>query len=132
MPGMISLFAAPVAGKLVGDHDTGRPHLPLQQFAQPPLGRVLAASALTKTSSTMPVWSTARPKANAFTPAFCSHETSSRCTKCANPKATDRGQNLLGQKHWLWRAVDHTGIGSTSWSNADAASTRPSGGCANC
>jgi hypothetical protein len=35
-----------VAGKLVGDHDTGRPHLPLQQFAQQPLGRLLVASAL--------------------------------------------------------------------------------------
>src|SRR5258707_507890 len=35
-----------VAGKLVGDHDTRRPHLPLQQFAQQPLGRLLVASAL--------------------------------------------------------------------------------------
>ena len=35
-----------VAGKLFGDHDTGPPHLPLQQFAQQPLGRLLVASAL--------------------------------------------------------------------------------------
>ena len=35
-----------IAGKLVGDHDTGRPHLPLQQFAQQPLGGLLVASAL--------------------------------------------------------------------------------------
>ena len=35
-----------VARKLVGDHDTGRLHLPLQQFAQQPLGRLLVASAL--------------------------------------------------------------------------------------
>ena len=35
-----------VAGKLVGDHDTGRPHLLLQQLAQQPLGRLLVASAL--------------------------------------------------------------------------------------
>ena len=35
-----------VARKLVGDHDTGRPHLPLQQFAQQPLGRLLVASLL--------------------------------------------------------------------------------------
>ena len=35
-----------VAGKLVGDHDTGRPHLPLQQLAQEPLGGLLVASAL--------------------------------------------------------------------------------------
>ena len=35
-----------IARKLVGDHDTGRPHLPLQQFAQQPLGRLLVASAL--------------------------------------------------------------------------------------
>jgi hypothetical protein len=27
-----------VAGKLVGDHDTGRPHLPLQQLPQQSLG----------------------------------------------------------------------------------------------
>src|SRR5438477_7763153 len=35
-----------VAGKLVGDHDTGQPHLPLQQLAQQPLGGLLVASAL--------------------------------------------------------------------------------------
>jgi hypothetical protein len=35
-----------VAGKLVGDHDTGRPHLLLQQLAQPPLGSLFVASAL--------------------------------------------------------------------------------------
>src|SRR5215471_690993 len=35
-----------VAGKLVGDHDTGRPHLPLQQLAEQPLGRLLVAPAL--------------------------------------------------------------------------------------
>jgi hypothetical protein len=44
MPGVMSLFA--VAGKLVGDHDAGRPHLLLQQLAQQPLGRSLVASAL--------------------------------------------------------------------------------------
>jgi len=40
------LLCRAVAGKLVGDYDTGRPHLPLQQLAQQPLGRVLVASAL--------------------------------------------------------------------------------------
>ena len=35
-----------VAGKLVGDHHTGRPHLPLQQLAQQPLGRLFVAAAL--------------------------------------------------------------------------------------
>ena len=35
-----------VAGKLVGDHDTGWPHLLLQQLAQQPLGRLLVAPAL--------------------------------------------------------------------------------------
>ena len=35
-----------VAGKLVGDHHTRRPHLPLQQLAQQPLGRLLVAAAL--------------------------------------------------------------------------------------
>jgi hypothetical protein len=35
-----------VAGKLIGDHDTGRPHLPLQQLAQQPLGCLLVAPAL--------------------------------------------------------------------------------------
>ena len=34
------------AGKLAGDHDTGRPHLPLQQLAQQSLGCLLVASAL--------------------------------------------------------------------------------------
>ena len=36
----------PVAGQLISDHDTGRPHLPLQQLAQQPLGGLLVASAL--------------------------------------------------------------------------------------
>ena len=35
-----------VAGQLIGDHHTGRPHLPLQQLAQQPLGRLLVAAAL--------------------------------------------------------------------------------------
>jgi hypothetical protein len=35
-----------VAGKLVGDHHTRRPHLPLQQLAQQPLGCLLVAAAL--------------------------------------------------------------------------------------
>ena len=35
-----------VAGKLVGDHHTGRLHLPLQKLAQQPLGCLLVASAL--------------------------------------------------------------------------------------
>ena len=35
-----------VAGELIGDHDTGWPHLPLQQLAQQPLGGALVASAL--------------------------------------------------------------------------------------
>src|SRR5262249_9940535 len=35
-----------VAGELIGDHDPGWPHLPLQQLAQQPLGGVLVASAL--------------------------------------------------------------------------------------
>jgi hypothetical protein len=39
-------FCRPVAGQLVGDHDTGWPHLPLQQLAQQPLGGLLVASAL--------------------------------------------------------------------------------------
>ena len=36
----------PVAGKLVGDHDAGRPPVLLQQLAQQPLGGLLVASAL--------------------------------------------------------------------------------------
>jgi putative transposase len=40
---------------------------------------------------------------------------------------------IAGAKHWLWRAVDQTGVVlETSWSNADATRTRPSGCCANC
>jgi hypothetical protein len=35
-----------VAGKLVGDHHARRPHLPLQQLAQQPLGRLFVAAAL--------------------------------------------------------------------------------------
>src|SRR5438552_17618476 len=35
-----------VAGELVGDHHSGRPHLPLQQLAQQPLGCLLVAAAL--------------------------------------------------------------------------------------
>src|SRR5205807_8857165 len=35
-----------VAGKLVGNHDTGRPHLLLQQLAQQALGGLFVASAL--------------------------------------------------------------------------------------
>src|SRR5215469_8930522 len=35
-----------VAGELIGDHDTGWPHLPLQQLAQQPLGGALVAAAL--------------------------------------------------------------------------------------
>jgi len=35
-----------VAGKLVGNHDTGRPHLPLQQLAQQTLSGLFVASAL--------------------------------------------------------------------------------------
>src|ERR1700719_1783223 len=33
-------------GKLVGDHDAGRPHLLLQQLPEQPLGSLLVASAL--------------------------------------------------------------------------------------
>ena len=35
-----------VAGKLVGDHHTGRLHLPLQKLAQQPLGCLLVAAPL--------------------------------------------------------------------------------------
>ena len=35
-----------VAGELIGDHDPGWPHLPLQQLAQQPLGCLLVPSAL--------------------------------------------------------------------------------------
>jgi hypothetical protein len=35
-----------IAGKLVGDHDAGRPHLLLQQLPEQPLGSLLVASAL--------------------------------------------------------------------------------------
>jgi len=34
---------------------------------------------------------------------------------------------IAGVKHWLWRAVDQTGIVLDVWSNADATSKRPSG-----
>jgi hypothetical protein len=53
-------FGRAIAGKLVGDHDAWRSHLPPQQLAQQPLGHLLVASALDRTSSTIPVWSTAR------------------------------------------------------------------------
>jgi hypothetical protein len=39
-------FCRPIAGKLVGDHNTRRPGLLLQQFAQQPLGSLFVASAL--------------------------------------------------------------------------------------
>src|SRR6516164_10314971 len=35
-----------VASELIGDHDTGWPHLPFQQLAQQPLRRALVAAAL--------------------------------------------------------------------------------------
>jgi len=60
-----------------GDHHAGRSHLLLQQLAQQPLGRLLVASALDQTSSTIPVWSTARHN-QCLTPAILS-TTSSRC-----------------------------------------------------
>ena len=39
-------FGCAVAGKLVGDHDAGRPPMLSQQLAQQPLGGLLVASAL--------------------------------------------------------------------------------------
>jgi len=39
---------------------------------------------------------------------------------------------IAGVKHWLWRAVDQTGIVLDVWSNADATSKRPSGCYASC
>jgi hypothetical protein len=39
-------FCRAIASELVGDHDAGRPHLLLQQFAKQPLGRLFVASAL--------------------------------------------------------------------------------------
>src|SRR5258707_13445440 len=44
-----------VAGKLVGDHHTGRPHLPLQQLAQQPLGCLLLATASTSQRGSKPI-----------------------------------------------------------------------------
>ena len=35
-----------IAGKLVGDHDAGQPHLLLQQLPEQPLGSLLVAAAL--------------------------------------------------------------------------------------
>jgi hypothetical protein len=40
------LLRRAVAGKLVGDHDAGRPHLLLQERPEQPLGSMLVASAL--------------------------------------------------------------------------------------
>jgi putative transposase len=46
------------------------------------------------------------------------------------PHTGDKGHldevvlKIAGVKHWLWRAVDQTGIGSMFWSNADATSKR--------
>src|ERR1700730_13225955 len=34
---------------------------------------------------------------------------------------------IAGVKHWLWRAVDQTGVVLTFWSNVDATSRLPSG-----
>src|SRR5690349_20259043 len=45
-PGHDLLLCRAVAGKLVGDHDAGRPHLLLQQLAQQPLGSLLVAATL--------------------------------------------------------------------------------------
>src|SRR5215471_12407604 len=39
-------FGCAIAGQLVGDHDSRRPHLLLQQLAQQPLGCLLVASAV--------------------------------------------------------------------------------------
>src|SRR6266481_8188931 len=71
-----------VAGELISDHDAWRWHLLLQQLAQHPLGSIRWAAGVsrrrwTRTSSTMPVWSTARHN-QCFTPAISS-TTSSRC-----------------------------------------------------
>ena len=46
MPGIDLAFGRAIAGQLVGDHDAGRSHLPLQQLAQQPLGCSLVAPAL--------------------------------------------------------------------------------------
>src|SRR4051794_30918869 len=67
----------PVAGQLISDHDARRPALPLQQLAEQALGGALIAPALTSTSSTIPIWSTAR-QSQCFLPAILM-AISSRC-----------------------------------------------------